>query len=364
VLGVVFFIIGPLPSLVLGDQVSCNPSMPYVSNAAIIEGDADTSTSWCIAQRCAPFVVQLIFNMLFYVLMRLNFIVSPQFQRAGARKQRAAKAALYFFSFGYPIACLIAAMATDKLSDSDEVAPQQMLLSSAVCSLRLDADTVFVLVSLPLVLTGALIVAAAAYAWTRVRNTREKAAQFQATRAERDDRVDDLILRLGFAGLATLAIVVVYLITSSLSTSQINAYGGYFALLLQCATLDVNACSSSCQPEKNAAESNVPQPQLQAVEYATLALIPLMVATFFASQAGLRLLRDVRTGQFRKRWRRVLGQNTSSAVPSVQPNTTERNPGSNAHFAGFDGTVLSAYNAEETNARVADSGNSKESLKD
>ena len=319
---IIYFIIGPLPTVVRGSLASCDPADLYVDDLDFVNGQADKYTPWAKATTASPFVLQLIFNLVFYTLSRMIMIVSPAFRKLDYSIQRVVKLALAAFCFAYPICCLAAGMALEKLSTDIPTAHQQLARGAAVPSLRVDVVTDFVLVSLPLILTGALIVMQSLYVFTVLRDTQQKVSTLKR-KTDQDDAVMDLIRRLAFLGIFTFVIVVVYLVCSGVRIAQVANWSAPFVRFFTCSNLAF--LCDACEDERAAADAVRPPPITFALQSLSISLIPLLFGMFFGAQSFLRL------------WRR--GLRTwfhSSSAPSVGGKV-------DSSTAGQPGAAAAAY---------------------
>jgi len=285
-LSIVYFAIGVAPVLAAGAQVSCDESDPYIQNSDIIEGTADRSDAACRAQRLAPFIVQLVLNTTLFALLQACLLVSVWARGAHMRNRRVAlQCAAGAFCFAYPLCCLVAAASLDTLSNSPPIAQQQLARSAAVCSLRLDADVQFVLVSLPLILSGAGVVLASAYTFVAVNETLRRTAGLKhgVAPSAGDAEIHSFVFRIRVLGLLTFAVTIVYMVCASVSTEQILAWAPYFFDFFTCESLDEDC--GGCPAIYATALMYEPDVVVEALEFAMLSCVPLLFGVFFSMHA-------------------------------------------------------------------------------
>jgi hypothetical protein len=79
-LGILYFMLGPLPTLIKRSDVSCGGVYEF-SFQDILDGTVDYTDDSCRAQRVAPFVLQLCFNLVLYAMIKVLTVVSERFKK-------------------------------------------------------------------------------------------------------------------------------------------------------------------------------------------------------------------------------------------------------------------------------------------
>ena len=97
-LGLLFFLVGPLMSLVEGDQISCPVDGTNVGIMGILNGEETTSSFQCATQRSSYFILQLLFNVIFYSMLSVQLIVTDRMKSLSSRTKGELSFLLYNFA--------------------------------------------------------------------------------------------------------------------------------------------------------------------------------------------------------------------------------------------------------------------------
>jgi len=164
---------------VQGSSVSCTPGSDVIDLGAVYAG-VDYSTLWCRAQRTAPFIVQMLFNLVLYSMVRVYLIVFTPLRMNPLTKRT--KHALQYATVGYcigvPWLCLGLALGLDYLDTGPTTSQAQYASQAALCVPRLSSQRVeFAVVYLPYIVTGAAVVVVSGVVLAHVRNVRRRATR-------------------------------------------------------------------------------------------------------------------------------------------------------------------------------------------
>jgi len=249
-LGILYFCLGPLPTLLRGPNVSCgevNSSFPL---ASIPNGGVDFSDAACKAQRFAPFALQLCFNLILYVIVRLMQVVKDQSRTMTARQKLFYAASLRLYCFGLPILLFIIAISIDAMSTDTNIALAQIIRQSYICLMRFEnPNTEIILVYVPFIITGALVSGLSISVLTSITRIRDKVAQIRSTannrQAEWELSLRMFMMRLAILGLSTFCVLIILMVTTSLFEQQVNAYTTLWISWFECGFLTSQLLSAT-----------------------------------------------------------------------------------------------------------------------
>jgi len=359
VLGIVYFCLGPLPSIMRGSNITCGAStgfpLSYIQN-----GEADTSDVTCRAQRFSPFILQLVFNLILFTIVKVLEVVSDKYRRLPTNTKYLMNIALHFYCWAVPIVFLIAAAATDKLSDDLRTGLAQYMRQTSVCLLRFEDPSVeIVLIYIPFILTGLMVSALSVHVLLSIRHVQDQVAgTANAKNTETQLAMRLLILRLSGLGLGTFIVLIVLMITTSIFEAQVNAFGPKWVDWFVCVSTTYQCDLDQCDSLITDANAVRPTSTLMSIQLASMSCITMLFGLFFAAQSSARLLKEYLNGQLGEKWRAlVLGSSTmgESAVPSfnVAGQRDKRVmgsevPSSNVIVASRNETTVAAYQEAET----------------
>ena len=119
--------------------------------------DRDQTNDFCRAQRIMPFVLQAIFNLTLYAMVKVYIVVrNKKFDKT---QSAIYEAVLLLYCVGVPIICLIIHSRIDKLSTNFDWVTTQVTRQSIICTGRYENSSVeFALIFIPYIITGSCII--------------------------------------------------------------------------------------------------------------------------------------------------------------------------------------------------------------
>jgi len=241
-LGILYFMLGPLPALIEGSQVSCGGQGGFSMDALYGLGilPIDLSDANCKAQRYVPFILQLCFNLVFFMTTE--------------RKTRA----LVAYCVGLPLVLLITAAATGGMSaNTSESATTHLMRQSSICWMWFEnVGVLVVLLYLPFITTGILVLA-----------TRNK---------------HPLVWGI-------LLLLVIIMVTLAVFETQVESYGppwsawfvDEFVQYFECVDTALFPCACTLE---SAAPLVTPSVSLISATLACMSSIPALFGAFFLEQ--------------------------------------------------------------------------------
>jgi hypothetical protein len=313
-LGILYFIIGPLATLMYASEVSC--SSPYLDLPSIFASQVPADPPICVAQRASPFVLQAIFNLVLFAMVNLFMVVDARARRLGPTAKRAVAAVAWAYCAGLPALMLIVALALDQLSDDLFTLFAQLGRQTTICQVRLTSEAEISLVYGPFLLTGTFIVIIALLVLGDVKSVRKKTEMFK-TSSPHDVAFKQMIDRLTALGLATFAVLIVLMATTSVFQQELKLFGPAFDLFFACQVIAYSCLD--CGAKKQAADALLPSPIVPAIQLASMSAITLLFGVFFGALSLTRLRKA-----FAARRQRPMSEQNRSSVGRVQSQTGRR----------------------------------------
>jgi len=344
-LGIVYFIIGPAATLEQRSAVSCGSVTQFDIND-IGNGTADFSTNACRAQRIAPFIIQLMFNLILYSIVRIAMVVSDKLKNLGSGAKTGIEVVLVAYCLLVPLICLIITAAIDKLETDLETALGQMVRQAVLCQARiLNPSAEFVLIYLPFIVTGVLVSVFSLSIFVSLRSIQEKVAGVgMKNKTASDTALRLLVIRLALLGLGTFCVLIVLMITSSLFVATIGPYTSAWFNGFTCLATAYPCAVPDCQKVAAAAESVKPPVALIATQLAAMSCIPALFGIFFLGQSLARLYKEYKDGSLQQKlWNVVHGKHTLAGTShdgNTQDQTRSQQP--IAAYQVTDGGPLSS----------------------
>ena len=307
VLCIVYFFIGPLGVIVRGRQMSCSTTnKTTLTFGDINTGKADLSGAYCKAQRASPFLLQWIFNLILYATVEMLLASSMKARRsAGAVWRRAVHAVLVSYCVFVPALCLGLALGLDKMSTDFGTSVEQLMRSTAICTVRLDRGAEIVLIFLPFIITGFAISIISLYVFIVLRSAHQKSAAIKGTQSSTDVALYHLIIRLALLGVFTLMLFIVQMVTTGVVQIQLGNFSAVFGEWFRCVSLGTQC--GNCDKEEAAYLAARPSPAAIAVQAASESFIIVLFGGFFVLQAFARIRRDYADGKLGAQFKRVFG---------------------------------------------------------
>ena len=304
-LGLLYFILGPLQTLLYWDQVSC--STPTLSLQDASTGSLPVEPSACAAQRVAPFILQAIFNLILYAMIRVYWVISRRVQTMSDRDRKMLEAALVFYCVGLPIVTFICAIALDKISTDVFAATVQLARQSTVCQYRLTQVQEWILTFVPFITTGVgvtLMSIRIAYKLVVAKGKLGTAGILKAKTAS-DVALQLLIFRLMALGLITFIVLIIVIGSTSLVSSELNRFAPAYAEYVNCLITHVSCVD--CGIWGDLIDVRTPKPAVLSVQFASMSCIVLLFGVFFGAQSVSRLYKEWKEGSLAPKLRRMVG---------------------------------------------------------
>jgi len=314
-LGVLYFMLGPLPALLHWDQVSC--SAPTIDIGNVAAGSQPPEPDACAAQRVAPFVLQALFNLILYAMVRVYWVMSRGIRQMSTRHRQAVEAVLVTYCVGLPLVTFIAAISLDKYSPLVFDAIVQLARQSTVCQYRLTRTQEWLLTFAPFISTGVgvtVVSARVAYALAVAKWQLATAGVIKA-RTAADVAMQQLILRLTMLGIITFIVLIIVIASTSLVTTELGTFAPAYETYVNCLISHISCVD--CTQWKTIADARTPQPAVLSLQLASMSCIVLLFGLFFGIQSGTRLYREWKEQGFVGMVRRAgLGANANNAHAS------------------------------------------------
>jgi hypothetical protein len=236
--GVTYFLVGPLPSLLFANDVSCGGQSLDFNQ--ILAGTSPQDPAGCLAQRASPFVLQLMFNLILFAMVKIFMVIDDRAKKLEANAKRLIGAALYCYCVGLPVLCLSVTFSLDKLSTEGAVASIQLARQATLCQARVSQLAEIILIYLPFILTGILVTIVSIVILFKIKAVQDKVATLstsgpgspQKVKSAGDIALQQLMQRLAFLGLATFVVLIVLIASTSVFLSELTAYAPVCSLLV------------------------------------------------------------------------------------------------------------------------------------
>jgi hypothetical protein len=306
-LGIVYFCIGPLMSLVRFENIACS-GVSYYDIKNLTSGAAPLGDNQCQAQRVAPFILQGIFNLMLYALFRVLIMVDQRFKRWTNRQVLTARFLMICYCGLGPFVTLGIAMGLDKTTDDITLLFGQLARNSYICSVRLSPVQEVFLVLLPFVITGIMITGLSLYIYFRLSAIQAGVKELQTHKNKSSDvALRLLMIRLSVLGLLTFAVILILVGTTAYLIDSMQKFSPNFNAWFACETVS-GACSATtpCNVLKDRADASSPTYGVFAAQIASMSSISLLLSGFFAAQSFPRLFHEWKTGELQQKFDNVL----------------------------------------------------------
>lgn len=373
-LSVVWFLLGPLHVFVYGAVVSCPTHGEELTNTEVFFGlDRRGDSVGCRMQRASPFVLQWIFNVVLFVLMR-TVMATQTFTRSSVRAWACLDRVVALYCVLVPAICLVVATVLDAPSTNPAVAQTQMARSSTVCVPRLaNAVVEFMLVAFPLCVTGVAVVVLALVVTHRLRQNHRNVVGLvpsqDAVVTSREPSsspppppshmvgMRGLARRVTVLGLTSAVLVTLEILASGIFVHACEAWGPAFDAFFACATTsgaDPCLCASLGDDERTLR----PPPWSIGLASAASASIPVMFGAVFATQSIQRHRRNAALARRRgPRHLRDTQQPSSPTTQQVQTQTPSSSSGARKGSSRSEGRLsFSVFAARATTLLLDDGG--------
>jgi len=282
--------LGPLPALLHWDQVSC--SAPTIDITEVAAGSQPPEPDACAAQRVAPFVLQALFNLILYAMVRVYWVMSRGIGNMSTRNRHALEALLVSYCVGVPLITFIIAISLDKYSPVVFDAIVQLARQSTVCQYRLTRTQEWLLTFAPFIATGVgvtVVSARVAYALTVAKWQLATAGVIKA-RTAADVAMMQLILRLMMLGIITFIVLIIVIASTSLVTTELGTFAPAYQAYVNCLISHISCVD--CTQWKTIADARTPEPAVLSLQLASMSCIVLLFGLFFGTQSMTRLHRE------------------------------------------------------------------------
>jgi len=331
-LGMLYFVLGPLGTLMHGSSISCGADT--IDLFVIGQGAFQIEPDACIAQRCSIFVLHAIFNLVMNSMVRVYVVVRGE--RMSERNATILNVVLDGWCVGEPLLAILLAFYLDALSTNVFEASVQLSRQSAVCMVRLTSAAEWVLLYVPIIVTGCVVmVVSYLIAKLLVRSRRLVAKNKQSSSNDLAMRL--LIKRLVGLGLITFATLVVVIASSVSYTLQLSKFSPALVTYLQCVqSVGDSLPCVDCNVWRQLAEASSVTPGTLGTQLAGESMIVVIFAGFFFAQTVARLyrqrveaLQNIKAGveQVRHRGRMFLARMSRQPMPPMLPTTIKPPPG-------------------------------------
>lgn len=298
-LGIVFFIIGPMVTLIRGTDVSCAEGGQEFDLLDVVLGTADQSDGLCKAQRVSPFILQMIFNLILYAIVRVFMVVTDKARRMSTRGSVIFDVLLVGYCAGIPIAFAIITMSIEGLSTNLDDFVSQFSRNSAICVPRLFNGAEIILIFMPFILTGLMITALSYYIYSHLTTINENVKGI--TRDQDKSKNSSatalrlLMLRLSALGVCTFVITLVFISASASLIQEMNVFAPAFNTFFLCVSTAAASCRN-CTDFQIDMLDKLPSSVAFAAQIAAMSSISLLFGGFFFAQSASRLYKEYQDG--------------------------------------------------------------------
>jgi hypothetical protein len=307
VLGIIYVLLGPLATLQYGSNVSCASSSINIDD--VLSGTY-AETSVCRAQRASPFILQMIFNLILYSMVKVWFALGRS-SAASAMLQKVGQRVILPYCVLTPILCLAIALGLEQLSTDLVVASTQLSRQGAICQVRLPLAAEVVLVFVPFIISGVIVVAVSVRVLITLFSVQKQVANIvSANNNDNSKRLADLIRRLAVLGLLTLIILVVLMTTTGVYQNSLQIYAPLFYRYFSCSNLGKNCLN--CYKLYDMAQLVRPSPAVLGLQLASMSCITLLFGIFFGFQSLARLFFEFRSGALQKLCKGAFAQSSAT----------------------------------------------------
>jgi len=304
VLGIIYFLVGPLPSLIRGHEISCAKQGQLIDFSGLINATdttRDQPSGLCRAQRIMPFILQAIFNLTLYAMVKVLLVVTNS--KMEEKQKRRLEIALFAYCAGVPILCLIISTQIDYLSLTLQSAIVQLTRDAVICVPRYENSGIeFALIFLPYIVTGLIVVGLSFRIYQYLKTVQKQVAGLQANRKQKtasDTALKLLLIRLGVLGVLTFVVLIVLMsVTGAVMIMNTN-YGKSFYDWFACETAG-RSCES-CDPKKDQMMADRVPPAVLGVQLFMMSSIALLFGLFFGAQSASRLYKEFMDGSLQRK---------------------------------------------------------------
>jgi len=296
-LGITYFIIGPLMSLIRWEKISCGGN-DYLDITELREGTQAVGDGLCKAQRVAPFVLQAIFNLMLYALMRVLITVDQRFKQWSPTQVDMARYGGMIYGIFGPIVCMGIALGLDSTSGDIIILFGQLARQTSVCSMRLTTAQEVILVFMPFIITGCAITLLSLYIYFRLNAIQAGVKELTSGNRSSDRALRLLMVRLSVLGIATFIVIIILIATTGYVISSMDTFSPLFNAWFTCETTS-SSCKTlagDCEILRTQAYNASPHFTVYAVQIAAMSCISLLLSGFFAAQALPRFIEEIRSG--------------------------------------------------------------------
>jgi len=324
-LGVLYFFIGALPSLLYWENISC--STPMINIQDIAGGNLPASPSACAAQRVAPFVLQAIFNLVLYAMIKVYWVLNRRMQNLTARQKQLMEGVIVAYCVGLPCITLIIAFSLDHVSTNVFEASVQLARQSTVCQFRLQTAAEWLLMFVPFITTGVGVTYVSVRIVEKIVAAKKQlgdgTASILSANTASDKALVLLMFRLMALGLSTFFVLIIVIATTTIMTSEITAYSAAYTTYFTCVSQPLSCVDCSLWGDLSTARR--PQAVVATVQLAAMSCILLLFGFFFGLHSATQLYHDWMDGRLRHQIYYVLhcGRRSTSTTTGT---TSHRTP--------------------------------------
>jgi len=294
VLGMTFFFLGPMVTLTRKQQVSCGTDPVAIDLGDVARGTADLSDSYCRAQRASPFILQMIFNLILYAIVRVFLVVTEKARHWDSRRKLAFDVLLVSYCAGIPILFMIVALVKDRLSTDVVDFITQFSRNSAICVPRLSVADEVILIFLPFILTGIMVTWLSLYIYMHLSQISKGVVGLSGAEAKKNSSsvaLRLLMTRLSFLGVATFLVLIVFISASASLMQEMAVFAPKFNAFFGCQAAKASQCKT-CEGETALMLAALPSSVAFAAQIAAMSSISLLFGGFFAAQSFARLYKE------------------------------------------------------------------------
>jgi hypothetical protein len=348
VLGIIYFFIGPMITLIRKSQVSCGVDPRPIDLLNLILGNAETSDSFCKAQRVAPFILQMVFNLILYAIVRVFMVVTERSRRMSEKQLRIFDILLVSYCAGIPILFLIIASARDQLSTNLIDFITQFSRNSAICVPRLTVAEEVILIFLPFIVTGIMICALSYYIYTHLQQINQNVQGLMSenkTGGQSSSAVALrlLMVRLSFLGIFTFLILMVFISASATLMQAMSVFSPRFNNFFLCQSTQATTCKT-CDAERALMLDKLPPSSAFGAQIAAMSSITLLFGAFFAAQSISRLYKEYQDGTLKiKIYNLWYGRKIAQGFQSFSPMVGETVGRAKQSFSVMPETVKESF---------------------
>jgi len=297
-LGIIYFFVGPMVTLIRKQFVSCGIAPVTINLGNVALGTADLTDSFCEAQRVAPFLLQMIFNLILYAIVQVFVVVTEKSRRWNDRQKLAFEVSLISYCAGIPVLFLIIALKEDHLSTDVVDFITQFSRNSAVCVPRLTVGQEVTLIWMPFTITGILITWLSLFIYSHLSLISNGVNEFNAPGNQKNSSAVALRLlmtRLSGLGIATFCVTLMFIAASASLIRSVSNFAPKFNTFFGCQAATKLTCQN-CTDLSNEMLASIPSAVSFAAQIFAMSSISLLFGGFFAAQSFARLYKEYQDG--------------------------------------------------------------------